>query len=227
MRVGYRWTGRVPCRVRDRCGGLRRGSVRGLLFKPLPPCVPSCFLVVFVSLSVLPAVVEADAAAPVPLAQRPEVQAALAYLRAEEPRTLEEQIRICEIPAPPFEEARRAEYFRQKFVAAGLRDVRIDAEGNVIGVRPGRTLAPTLVFSAHLDTVFPAGTDTMVKREGTWLKAPGIADDCRGLAVMLAVLGALNEKASWPPRAPWSLSARWGRRDWATCEACGICSRRR
>jgi tripeptide aminopeptidase len=149
------------------------------------------FLVVFLSLSVLPAV---EAAAPVPLAQRPEVQAALAYLRAEEPRTLEEQIRICEIPAPPFEEARRAEYFRQKFVAAGLRNVRIDAEGNVIGVRPGRTLAPTLVFSAHLDTVFPAGTDTMVKREGTWLKAPGIADDCRGLAVMLAVLGALNEK---------------------------------
>jgi tripeptide aminopeptidase len=59
----------------------------------------------------------------------------------------------------------------------------------------GRTLTPTLVFSAHLDTVFPAGTDTTVKREGKWLKAPGIADDCRGLAVMLAVLGALNEKA--------------------------------
>ncbi|MFO1447087.1 MAG: M20/M25/M40 family metallo-hydrolase [Opitutaceae bacterium] len=130
-----------------------------------------------------------------PLAGRAEVQAALAFLKADEPRTLEEQVRICEIPAPPFEEAKRGQYFVQAFTAAGLQEVRVDAVGNVIGVRPGRVTSPTLVLSAHLDTVFPAGTDTTVKRSGTLLKAPGIADDCRGLAALLAVLRVLNAKS--------------------------------
>ena len=121
------------------------------------------------------------------------VRDTLAFIQRVEPETLDEQARICEIPAPPFEERVRAEYFRKKFTELGLKDVRIDAEGNVLGVRRGRSATPHLVFSAHLDTVFPAGTDTKVKRTGTILKAPGIADNCRGLAVLLAVIRALNE----------------------------------
>jgi acetylornithine deacetylase/succinyl-diaminopimelate desuccinylase-like protein len=128
-----------------------------------------------------------------PIAQRPNVRAALDYVKRSEPQTLEEQARICEIPAPPFEERVRAEYYRKKFVELGLKDVRIDAEGNVLGTRPGSAATPLLVFSAHLDTVFPPGTDTTVSRHGALLKAPGIADDCRGLAVVLAVARTLNE----------------------------------
>lgn len=127
------------------------------------------------------------------LAQRDDIRAALAFIERIEPETLDEQARICEIPAPPFEERVRAEYFRQKFVALGLEEVRIDAVGNVLGLRRGRSPAPFVVFSAHLDTVFPSGTDTKVTRSGTLLKAPGIADDSRGLAVVVAVARALNE----------------------------------
>jgi acetylornithine deacetylase/succinyl-diaminopimelate desuccinylase-like protein len=127
------------------------------------------------------------------IAQRPAVRDTLAFLERIEPETLDEQVRLCEIPAPPFEEKERAEYYRKKFVELGLQDVRIDREGNVHGVRPGRAAKPLLVFSAHLDTVFPPGTDTRVTRTGTLLKGPGIADDCRGLAVLLAVVRGLNE----------------------------------
>ena len=132
-------------------------------------------------------------AAPASVAERPVIRAALAVLERTEPETLNEQARICEIPAPPFEEKVRGEYFRKKFLELGLQNVRVDAEGNVLGERPGRNTTTRLVFSSHLDTVFPAGTDTRVKRQGTILKAPGIADDCRGLAVMLAVIRALKE----------------------------------
>jgi acetylornithine deacetylase/succinyl-diaminopimelate desuccinylase-like protein len=69
----------------------------------------------------------------------------------------------------------------------GLTNVRTDKEGNVLGERAGSAARPHLVLAAHLDTVFPEGTDVTVKREGTVLRAPGIGDDCRGLAVVLAV----------------------------------------
>jgi acetylornithine deacetylase/succinyl-diaminopimelate desuccinylase-like protein len=70
--------------------------------------------------------------------------------------------------------------------------VRVDAEGNVIGERPGAAAGPTVVLSGHLDTVFPEGTDVSVRREGTLMRGPGIGDDCRGLAVVLAVARALD-----------------------------------
>ena len=102
-------------------------------------------------------------------------------------------MRLCEIPAPPFKEAARAAAYADAFRAAGLRNVRIDSAGNVLGERPGRAARPHLVFSAHLDTVFPEDTDVRVTREGLILRGPGIGDDCRGLAVVLAVIRALNQ----------------------------------
>ncbi len=111
-----------------------------------------------------------------------------------EPRTLDLQARICEIPAPPFKEAVRGQELKRLFQELGLRDVRIDEAGNVIGVRPGKAAHPNLVFAAHLDTVFPEGTNVKVTREGDVMKAPGIGDDCRGLAVMLAVIRALERR---------------------------------
>jgi tripeptide aminopeptidase len=121
------------------------------------------------------------------------VRAAMEAARRNEPRTLDLQARLCEIPAPPFQEAVRGQELKRLFQELGLRDVRVDAAGNVIGVRPGKAARPNLVFAAHLDTVFPEGTNVKVTREGDLLKAPGIGDDCRGLAVMLAVIRALNE----------------------------------
>ena len=151
--------------------------------RPFTPIL--CLLVLTCSMA------RSEAQAP-PLSQQPFLKTTLEFLHNTEPETLDQQARICEIPAPPFEESVRAEYFRKQFVELGLNDVHIDAVGNVLGTRPGRSAKPVLVFSAHLDTVFPAGTDTRVQRNGSILKAPGIADDCRGLAVLLAVLRALN-----------------------------------
>ena len=127
------------------------------------------------------------------LAQDPAVKAALEAVKMNEPHFIDEQIRICEIPAPPFKEELRGRELERMFKTLGLENVRMDKAGNVIGVRPGASAHPNLVFSAHLDTVFPEGTDVKVTREGTYSKAPGIGDDCRGLAVMLGVIQALKD----------------------------------
>ncbi|MFN8062618.1 MAG: M20/M25/M40 family metallo-hydrolase [Vicinamibacterales bacterium] len=127
------------------------------------------------------------------LVQDAAVRAGLDYLRTNEPQLIEEQIRICQVPAPPYKEEKRAAVVKGLFESLGLKNVRIDKEGNVLGERPGAAPHPHLVFSAHLDTVFPEGTDVTVKREGTVLKGPGIGDDCRGLAVLLGVIRAMNQ----------------------------------
>lgn len=133
------------------------------------------------------------------LLKQPAVQAALEAAKKNEPQMIEEQIRLCEIPAPSFKETARGEAVRQAFEALGLQHVRVDEAGNVIGDRPGAAERPRLVFAAHLDTVFPEGTDVQVKREGTLLRGPGIGDDCRGLAVMLGVIRALKESGVETP----------------------------
>jgi acetylornithine deacetylase/succinyl-diaminopimelate desuccinylase-like protein len=138
---------------------------------------------------------------PAELAHDPTVRAALEAVRRNEPATVERQIGVCEIPAPPFHEDVRGQELRRLFSGLGLRDVRIDKAGNVIGVRPGKAARPNLVFAAHLDTVFPEGTNVKVTREGSVLKGPGIGDDCRGLAVMLAVIRALDEGGVETPGA--------------------------
>jgi acetylornithine deacetylase/succinyl-diaminopimelate desuccinylase-like protein len=130
---------------------------------------------------------------PAALVNDPSIRTAFAAIERNEPRMIEEQIRVCQIPAPPFHEDVRGREFERLFQHAGLKDVRIDKAGNVIGVRPGRSAHPNLVFAAHLDTVFPEGTDVKVTREGTVLKGPGIGDDCRGLAVLLGMITALDE----------------------------------
>src|SRR5688500_18263366 len=126
------------------------------------------------------------------LADTPPVRSALDAIRVGEARTIEDQIRLCEIPAPPFKETARAQAYGGAFRAAGLKNVRIDAAGNVVGERPGRSVRPHLLLSAHLDTVFPEGTNVTVTRAGSIVRGPGIADNCRGLAVLLAVARALD-----------------------------------
>ena len=127
------------------------------------------------------------------LMQASDVKAALDAAKRNESHFIDEQIRICEIPAPPFHEDARGQELARLFKQLGLENVRIDKAGNVIGTRPGAAAHPNLVFSAHLDTVFPEGTNVKVSREGTFLKGPGIGDDCRGLVVMLGVIQALKD----------------------------------
>jgi len=122
------------------------------------------------------------------LVQNPAVKAALAAAKANEERTIEDEIRFCEIPAPSFKESVRGEELKRVFQQLGLQNVRVDAVGNVMGDRPGASARPHVVIAAHLDTVFPEGTDVKVKREGATLRGPGIGDDCRGLAVLVAII---------------------------------------
>lgn len=127
-------------------------------------------------------------------ASHPRVKAALERIRADNAWTLDQQQSICEIPAPPFKETARGAEYKRRLEALGYRNARVDAVGNVIAERPGSGAGPTVVLSAHLDTVFPEGTDVSVKREGTTMRGPGIGDDCRGLAVLLAVARALDQE---------------------------------
>jgi acetylornithine deacetylase/succinyl-diaminopimelate desuccinylase-like protein len=138
---------------------------------------------------------QARAATPVPvsttvtrIAQHPAVKSAFAAIQRDNAWTLEQQVALCEIPAPPFKESVRAAAFRDRLVALGVQHVRIDREGNVFGELRGVGPGPTVMLSGHLDTVFPEGTDVKVKREGTKFSGPGIGDDCRGLAVTLAAV---------------------------------------
>jgi len=127
------------------------------------------------------------------LAKDPAVKAALDYAKAHEQDTIANQIRFCEVPAPSFKETARGELLKQVFQELGLANVRVDKAGNVLGDRPGAAPKPHFVIAAHLDTVFPEGTEVKVKREGNTLHGPGIGDDCRGLAVLVTVAKALKE----------------------------------
>ena len=134
-----------------------------------------------------------SAQTPAEIMSKPDVQVALQAIKTNEPHFIEEQIRICEIAAPSFQEQKRGEELARLFREAGLKNVRIDHAGNVVGDRPGSEPHPHLVIAAHLDTVFPPETDVHVTREGNLLKGPGIGDDCRGLATLLALIKAMDD----------------------------------
>jgi tripeptide aminopeptidase len=108
---------------------------------------------------------------------------------------VEKLISLTEIPAPPFGEDERADVYMKYLEELGLDEVWKDEEGNVFGERPGKGDGPVLVLSAHLDTVFPEGTDVTVKRDGNRLAAPGVMDDTVGLVTVLTVLKALQDAA--------------------------------
>jgi len=127
------------------------------------------------------------------LAENREVKVALDAIRSDDAALVADQIRFCEIAAPPFKEERRASALKQAFEHLGLSDVRIDRAGNVLGSRPGVASRPHVVVAAHLDTVFPEGTDVHVKRDGSVLTGPGIGDNCRGLATLVAIVRVLNQ----------------------------------
>jgi len=130
------------------------------------------------------------------LVKDPAVKAALEAAKANEAQTIADQIRFCEVPAPSFKETARGEVLKRTFEQLGLQNVRVDKAGNVLGDYPGDAPRPRLVLAAHLDTVFPEGTDVRVKRErpgNNILRGPGIGDDCRGLAVLVAIVREMKK----------------------------------
>ncbi len=134
-----------------------------------------------------------DAATAVDLAD-PRYVAGAAILDSEFERTVDETILLTEIPAPPFGEDKRAEAYLAMFRDAGFADAARDEEGNVLALLPsGAERGPVIVVSAHIDTVFPIETDVTVTREGDRLTAPGVGDDTRNLAVILAYARAMKE----------------------------------
>src|SRR5476649_2422663 len=138
-------------------------------------------------------VARAQSGTPADLLQDPAVKAAIDAVKATEPQTIEDQIRFCEIPAPEFKEEVRGRELQRVFTQLGLRNVRVDKVGNVLGEYPGAAAHPHLVMAAHLDTVFPEGTEVKVRREGAILRGPGIGDDCRGLAELVAIARLMRD----------------------------------
>jgi tripeptide aminopeptidase len=129
---------------------------------------------------------------PAAIISHPAFAAARQHLKSHHDRLVDEIVALTEIPAPPFKEERRALAYLEMMRAHGLEDVKRDAIGNVTGIRRGRGNGSMIAVAAHLDTVFAEGTDVRVRREGTRLYAPGVGDDTRGLAVMLAFMRALD-----------------------------------
>lgn len=124
-------------------------------------------------------------------------KAGVAQLDREHDRIVEDIVALTEIPAPPFKEAKRAEAYKQMLQQAGLENVEIDAEGNVLGLYRGTGPAggPVIMLAAHLDTVFPEEVNVKVRREGSRLHSPGIGDNTRSLAVIAAYARVMKANA--------------------------------
>jgi len=121
------------------------------------------------------------------------VQAALASLEKNADWITDEQVRLTEIPAPSFAEGHRAEALRHMLTSVGWK-TEIDSAGNVVGERAGSGSAKDVVLvAAHIDTVFPQGTRVRVKRRGTRLEAPGIADNGAGIAALVGLARAVSD----------------------------------
>lgn len=126
------------------------------------------------------------------LTRQERVQRALEYIRRDDERTLREQLEMCQIPAPSYMEREKARYVLGKFREIGLEDVYMDDIYNVFGTIRGSGEGPRLMLAAHTDTVFPAGTDVTVKREGSRYICPGINDDTRAVAEILTIARAMK-----------------------------------
>ena len=126
------------------------------------------------------------------LVKNKKVKAAFEHIVSLETKTLERHIALTEIEAPPFKEEKRATVFAEYYRDLGMDSVWIDSEGNVLGLLLGSEGKQTVALDAHLDTVFPEGTNVKVRIENDTLYAPGIGDDTRGLSMLLTILETIK-----------------------------------
>jgi len=132
------------------------------------------------------------------LAKNKKLKSAFATIEQLESKTMERHIKLTEIEAPPFKENKRAAAFADYFNQLGMDSVWIDSVGNVLGMYKGSEGLQTVALDAHLDTVFPEGTDVKVKIKNDTLYAPGIGDDTRGLTMLLTLLETLKTNQIQP-----------------------------
>jgi acetylornithine deacetylase/succinyl-diaminopimelate desuccinylase-like protein len=125
------------------------------------------------------------------LAVLAEIRSAFAWLRAQEPQFAHWQLELARIAAPPFGEAARSTWLAGKFRELGLDNVHTDDVGNVFGIHPGYGKS-YVALSAHLDTVFPAGTPLNIRQQGGRLYGPGVSDNGAGVTAMLAIAALLQ-----------------------------------
>lgn len=130
-------------------------------------------------------------------------------LAAADAALVDDQIAVARIPAPTGSEAARGTWMASRLERAGLRDVRVDAAGNVVGMAGPANGAAPVALCAHLDTVFESGDPVEVRRDGLRLEAPGISDNARGLAALVAIAGAFAS-GRVPARRPVVFAATTG-----------------
>jgi acetylornithine deacetylase/succinyl-diaminopimelate desuccinylase-like protein len=133
------------------------------------------------------------------LTEQPSVRAALDWFEKNLTWINDEQVRLTEIPAPSFQEEKRAAAVKELLADEGLK-VHSDKMGNVIGEMTGTNEKEIVLVTAHLDTVFPVGTDVHVKRDGERMVAPGISDNGTGLAALVALARAMRVAKVQPQR---------------------------
>jgi tripeptide aminopeptidase len=121
----------------------------------------------------------------------PNVISACDWFRVHEARLCDWQLELASIPSPPFGEAARAQWLMERFRELGLHHVHTDAAGNVLGLRPG-TRKQCVTLSAHIDTVFPAGTPLNIRKQGSRLYGPGVSDNGAGVTALLGIAAALR-----------------------------------
>ena len=133
--------------------------------------------------------------------QRP-VHEAFRWLHLYTRQMLAVQAELARIPAPPFGEQERSAWMAERFGEAGLDSISTDEAGNVFAVLPaadgggfegGDYDGPVVLLSAHLDTVFPAGTPMEPAVGEDRLEGPGVCDNAAGVVGMLAVARAIHE----------------------------------
>jgi acetylornithine deacetylase/succinyl-diaminopimelate desuccinylase-like protein len=143
------------------------------------------------------------------------VHRAFQWFHLHEPQLRRWQLELLAIPAPPFAESARAAWFLSRFRELELHNPHLDAAGNVLAEFPSSSKLSTLnpkpciLVSAHLDTVFPAGTDTTPREEGAVIHGPGACDNGAGLAALLALAAALR-RANIKPAPPLLFAANVG-----------------
>lgn len=126
------------------------------------------------------------------LAALSSLRSIVAWFVSQEKRFSDWQLQLAQIPAPPFGEQARGEWLLERFLELGLQQVHTDDVGSVFGIRPGIG-NKYIALSAHMDTVFPAGTPLNVRQQGTRFYGPGVSDNGAGLTALLAIAAGLRE----------------------------------